>query len=238
VKNMSPLSVVSFWKSVVSDLGNYLVTLDSLPEENTKKREELMSLICESLDKAGQLCMQTAVLHPTNMQHLIASTLDDGRCGVAADDKGLWKSVVASLQLNSEQENQIAALRDIFVGRMTRILENRQEILKSLRSVSVPDRLVALQSIISETLKVNESTTALKSNLQEEHLCGMEFIGTVFKTILSPLQKARTIVQSYPFYPDMYQIATVGAESVSKRVSVGAGQVETDAQKTKLLRSK
>jgi hypothetical protein len=34
----------------------------------------------------------------------------------------------------------------------------------------------------------------------------MEFIGTVFKTILSPLQKARAIVQSYPFYPDVYQV--------------------------------
>jgi hypothetical protein len=54
-------------------------------------------------------------------------------------------------------------------------------------------------------LQVNECTTELKANLQEEHLAGMEFIGTVFKTILSPLQKARAIVQSYPFYPDVYQ---------------------------------
>ena len=53
--------------------------------------------------------------------------------------------------------------------------------------------------------QVNECTTELKANLQEEHLAGMEFIGTVFKTILSPLQKARAIVQSYPFYPDVYQ---------------------------------
>ena len=56
---------------------------------------------------------------------------------------------------------------------------------------------------------MNECTSELKANLQEEHLAGMEFIGTVFKTIFSPLQKARAIVQSYPFYPDVYQIATV-----------------------------
>lgn len=54
--------------------------------------------------------------------------------------------------------------------------------------------------------QVNECTSELKANLQEEHLAGMEFIGTVFKTILSPLQKARAIVQSYPFYPDVYQV--------------------------------
>ena len=55
-------------------------------------------------------------------------------------------------------------------------------------------------------MQVNECTAELKANLQEEHLAGMEFIGTVFKTILSPLQKARAIVQSYPFYPDVYQV--------------------------------
>jgi hypothetical protein len=63
--------------------------------------------------------------------------------------------------------------------------------------------------------QVNECTSQLKSNLQEEHLAGMEFLGTAFKTVLSPLQKARAIVQSYPFYPDIYQIATALAGNSS-----------------------
>lgn len=59
---------------------------------------------------------------------------------------------------------------------------------------------------LPSSLQVNECTAELKGNLQEEHLAGMEFIGTVFKTIFNPLQKARAIVQSYPFYPDVYQV--------------------------------
>jgi len=117
--------------------------------------------------------MQTAVLHPTNMQYLIASTLDGGASGTSPSDKNLWMSVVTSMHLSEEQESQIVALRDIFVSRMGSILGAREGILKNLRSVAVPDRLVALQSVISETLRVNEATQALKSNLQEEHLCGM-----------------------------------------------------------------
>jgi hypothetical protein len=71
---------------------------------------------------------------------------------------------------------------------------------------------------------VNECTAELKSNLQEEHLAGMEFIGTVFKTIFNPLQKARAIVQSYPFYPDVYQVrARAGARVVVVVVNGGAG---------------
>lgn len=50
----------------------------------------------------------------------------------------------------------------------------------------------------------------------------MEFIGTVFKTILSPLQKARAIVQSYPFYPDVYQVGRGGCRAWAAALG-GAG---------------
>ncbi|KAL6778281.1 hypothetical protein ACKKBG_A17595 [Auxenochlorella protothecoides x Auxenochlorella symbiontica] len=107
---------------------------------------------------------------------------------------------------------------------MRRVVEERRAILDRLQSVSVPDRMLALQSVIAETLKVNECTVELKANLQEEHLAGMEFIGTVFKTIFTPLQKARAIVQSYPFYPDVYQIATaLVSEQEAGLDGVGAG---------------
>ena len=73
-----------------------------------------------------------------------------------------------------------------------------------------PPRLLLPAAWPTPPLQVNECTAELKANLQEEHLAGMEFIGTVFKTILSPLQKARAIVQSYPFYPDVYQVGAAG----------------------------
>lgn len=47
----------------------------------------------------------------------------------------------------------------------------------------------------------------------------MEFIGTVFKTILSPLQKARAIVQSYPFYPDVYQASRSARRRPPRRLA-------------------
>lgn len=58
-----------------------------------------MQQLCSVLDSAGQLCMHTAVLHPTNMQKLIAATLDDGRSGVTAEDRNRWAAVTQSLQL-------------------------------------------------------------------------------------------------------------------------------------------
>lgn len=226
IKAMPAEVVINSWKDMVRELGNILVLVEGFPDKADGRHQEAMDELCRVLDTAGQLCMHTAVLHPTNMQRLISATLDDGRSGVSADDRGRWAEVTASLHLDADQKAQIVALRAIFLHRMSRVMEQRRDVMQRLQAVTIPDRMVALQSVISETLQVNEATTSLKANLQDEHLAGMEFIGTVFKTILSPLQKARIIVQSYPFYPDMLQIAHVLAaqEGVKSALTIGLSQ--------------
>lgn len=209
IKMMPAEAVVGRWKEMVRELGNILVQIEGCPDENDPRRAEGMRDLCRVLDAAGRMCMHTAVLHPTNMQKLIAMTLDDGRSGVSAEDRQRWASVAASLALTPEQKSQIISLRRIFLRRMARVVEERRAVLAKLQSVQIPDRMLALQSVINETLKVNQCTVKLKANLQEEHLAGMEFIGTVFKTVFGKLQKARAIVQSYPYYPDIYQISTL-----------------------------
>lgn len=211
VKTMPAEAIINHWKDLVRELGNLLVDVEGCPNAEDPRHKSAMDSLCRALDNAGEVCMLTGVLHPTNMQRLIAATLDEGRSGIKPDDKARWASVTRSLQLNEEQKRQMVALRHIFVRRMSKVMEERRQILIKLQAVAIPDRMVALQSVISETLKVNEATVALKANLQEEHLCGMEFLGTVFKTIFSPLQKARAIVQSYPFYPDVFEISSAVA---------------------------
>ena len=234
IKSMPAEAVISMWKELVRELGNLLVCLETHPNPAATEHREAMSALCRALDDAGQMCMHTAVLHPTNMQRLIAATLDDGRSGVSAEDRERWAGVAASLQLNPDQKSQVVALRQIFVRRMTKVTEERRGVLAKLQAVAIPDRMVALQSVITETLKVNEATGALKANLQEEHLCGMEFIGTVFKTIFTPLQKARAIVQSYPFYPDVFQIASAlaaaeaSAGATASMLALGAPEGMSD----------
>ena len=211
VKSLPAEAIINHWKDLVRELGNLLVDIEGFPDAQHPRHITAMESLCRALDTTGEVCMLTGVLHPTNMQRLIAATLDDGRSGAKADDKERWAAVTRALQLNDDQKRQMVALRHIFVRRMAKVMEGRRVILGKLQSMTIPDRMVALQSVISETLKVNESTVALKSNLQEEHLCGMEFIGTLFKTIFTPLQKARAIVQSYPFYPDVFEISNAVA---------------------------
>lgn len=76
--------------------------IEGCPDTNDARHQAAMQALCQVLDSAGQLCMHTAVLHPTNMQKLIASTLDDGRSGVTAEDRTRWAAVTQSLQLKCE----------------------------------------------------------------------------------------------------------------------------------------
>lgn len=219
VRSLPAEGVISRWKETVRELGNVLVQVESCPDEQDTRHQQAMAELSKILDAASQLCMHTAVLHPTNMQRLIATTLDEGRSRVDAEDRSRWEAIASALALSEEQVSQLQALRLIFLRRMAKVSQERSSIVSRLHMVTIPDRMMALQSVIAETLKVNECTSRLKSNLQEEHLAGMEFLGTAFKTVLSPLQKARAIVQSYPFYPDIYQIATaLAGDSSGKNV--------------------
>ena len=53
-----------------------------------------------------------------------------------------------------DQRAQVVSLRAIFLRRMTKVMEERRGILAKLQQVNIPDRMMALQSVISETLKV------------------------------------------------------------------------------------
>jgi hypothetical protein len=58
---------------------------------------------------------------------------------------------------STDQRAQIVSLRAIFLRRMTKVMEERRTILAKLQMVNIPDRMMALQSVISETLKVGRA---------------------------------------------------------------------------------
>jgi hypothetical protein len=208
IKTMPAKMVLDSWKKFVQELGIILVQVDEAElTNNFEQKMRVISELCRALEQMGSFCMHTAVLHPTNMQHLMASTLDGGHSGANAADNRRWAEIANSLDLTGDQMSQIIALRDFYVKRMSKVMEQRRAALQNLQTLMVPGQISALQNAIQQTLRVNRVTKQLKSNLQEEHLAALEFLGTIMKCVFTPLQKARAIVRSYPFYPDLYQIA-------------------------------
>ncbi|KAG7668652.1 hypothetical protein KSW81_005411 [Nannochloris sp. 'desiccata'] len=51
----------------------------------------------------------------------------------------------------------------------------------------------------------------------EEHLACMELVAKCFGGVLTPLQKAKAIVDSYPAFPDVLAIATAAAVELQRQ---------------------
>lgn len=213
LKSISGASLLTYWKNFVGKLGVLLLRCDEIMSDKPQEKENATAKISSVLCQGEQLWSQTALLNPTNFQLLIQARLDGGSSGTSVDDKTFWTSVVTSMQLNHKQECQIVALKDIFTARMKKIMAARQSILGKMRLLPAMDHPDVAQSVISETRRVDQATRELYSNMQDEHVCTVVFLGSIFKTVLSPLQKARCIVQSYPFHPDMLQVASIISEA-------------------------
>ena len=213
LKSISGTSLLAYWKKLVGKLGVLLLRWDEIMSDKPQEKQNTTAKISSVLCQVEQVWSQTALLNPTSFQLLIQTRLDGGGSGTSVDDKTFWTSVVTSMQLNHKQECQIVALKDIFTGRMKKILAARQSILGKMQLLPAMDRPDVALSVISETRRIDQAIRELYSNLQDEHVCTVVFLGSIFKTVLSPLQKARCIVQSYPFHPDMLQIASIISES-------------------------
>lgn len=207
--------IVAYWREFVGDLGNLLIEFDEEGDSNVK--ENILIKISEELAESERVLRQIALLNPTNFQLLVQATLDGGKSATTADDKGFWTLVIANMQLTENQRDQIIAMKNVFITRMKKIMAHRQGIFGKLRLFPPKDGLGAARSVIHETLRVKQATLELKDNMQDEHLCTVVFFGSIIETVLSPLQKARCIVQSYPFFPDVYQIASILDESQKER---------------------
>ncbi|KAL4515624.1 hypothetical protein Ndes2437B_g07055 [Nannochloris sp. 'desiccata'] len=78
-------------------------------------------------------------------------------------------------------------------------------------------KLEAMHTATAYWIFIHEKTQALEANLMEEHLACMELVAKCFGGVLTPLQKAKAIVDSYPAFPDVLAIATAAAVELQRQ---------------------
>lgn len=201
--------LLSFWKKLVKDASALLVRYDSIPKEDTDKRQKIVESMEEMFNRAGKVCMQVAVYNPANFQVLMGSSLDQVIHGTPKDERQHWYAVLDHLELDLKQKHQLTALNDIFKERMGNILQACSEKLSALQQLGRSDEVKCLESMVKKTIDVKKTANELQLRMCEEHLCRIELWATVFKTVLSEVQKARFIFHSYPFFPDVFEVANL-----------------------------
>ena len=106
------------------------------------------------------------------------------------------------------QEHQVSKFSKLHVTYNARMVERR------LQHESM---LQALQQTGSKfhSSGIDASIRHLQEYIQSDGQDFFDCWNSAFDTILDPVQKAQCIVQSYPLYPDMREIASIAQELVS-----------------------
>ncbi|BDA50540.1 hypothetical protein COCOBI_16-2160 [Coccomyxa sp. Obi] len=114
-------------------------------------------------------------------------------------DRPDWRSIAEGLQLSGEQRRSVACLWRSLNGRLERILAARAS-LHSQISSSMPNGVQGRDFAVN-FLKAYECMDALMFNLRQEHVVICDFKSTFHQT-LTPVQNARFMVTSFPYFPD------------------------------------
>lgn len=206
VKNMTLEDMVSIWKEYVNELAQGLVDVDKNPQD-VVAAEKIKRLCNESTI----LCMRVAISNPVITKSFVACQLEDNCIVQNEEPPEMWLSVARSLLLSPEQRSELIQLRRLFISKLSSIIDQRKEIY-TLLTGSVPSAIGARHTAI-RYLQSHECVEKLKRNMREEHVLKLDWISTLFKHLLTPVQVARCIVQGWPYTPDTLAICSwVAAE--------------------------
>lgn len=214
VSKMSADDVIKLWKDYLKQLSSWVVRAETAnPDPEVVRRVE------EIITEAGTMCTKVAILNPMCIKKLVSCNLEDASSASAAPDH--WATVLGALAMTETQKKEALAARQVFLGKLKEVVEERQRINGQLQS-SVPEgpsvdpQGGGNNKTTAISLEAHDALSALKENLRREHNIHWEFNAGLFGKVMTKLQVAKAAVHSYPFYPDALGIANIIAVQMGK----------------------
>lgn len=207
LKNMSTEELMQIWQNYVTEISSALVEANSNAPEAMERIEKLIS-------EVSMLCLRFAVLNPiackmwaTRQYHLCE-----------ADELKRWQAVTCTLDMTKDQKVEMTILRRMLLQKLQQLVEERRKLNVTVQT-TLPSSAVG-HRIALEYLKANQAVVRLKDILRSEHNAMLDFVSTIIKKVLKPIQVARLMVQAYPSKPDMLAVASAVAIESGEDVRV------------------
>lgn len=198
LKKMKPEELMQLWQDYVTEISSALVEVNSMDPEVMQRIEKLINEVC-------MLCMRFAVLNPVSCKMWATRQYHLSE----AEELKRWEAVMSTLDLTKEQKREIVTLRKMLLQKLQQLVEERRQLNMTIQT-SLPSSTVG-HRIDLEYLKANQAVVRLKEILRSEHNAMLDFVSTIVKKVLKPIQMARLIVQAYPSKPDMLAVASAVA---------------------------
>lgn len=207
LKNMTTDELMQLWQNYVTEISSALVEANSNSPEAMDRIDQLIGEVC-------MLCMRFAVLNPiackmwsTRQYHLCES-----------EELKRWQAVMSTLDMTKDQKVEVITLRKMLLQKLQQLVEERRKLNLTIQT-TLPSSTVG-HRIALEYLKANQAVVRLKEILRSEHNAMLDFVSTIVKKVLKPIQVARLMVQAYPSKPDLLAVASAVAIETGEDVRV------------------
>jgi hypothetical protein len=192
--------VTSCWRNLVRELNTLLIQHENSRHNSAKLKLYTSKSIHHAMEEGVDKFIGTLRAFPHLLKDMPEASFDN-----AEEAREFWRKVVSRMDI---QEQQVSELNTLYVTYNARMVQRR------LQHESM---LQALQQKGSKfhSSGIDASIRHLQEYIQSDRQDFFDCWNTAFDTILDPVQKAQCIVQSYPLYPDMREIASIVMESIS-----------------------
>ena len=199
--------VYAEFKSIVADMIPLLAEHD-LASDDSARRAAASRLQVLAADM-GSLCMSEAMRNPANIARLMAEDGSKNGAGLRNEDGTFWPKLVASLELSSQQVEEIRRLRSVFVAKQEVLIKERGQLGEAMRAATGEDlQGSGLRKLACDVVRMHQVSEALAANLSQQHAASMDFAGIMLKKTLKPMALARVLTACYPAFPDALRLAT------------------------------
>ena len=184
------------------------------------------SPVCQSIHEimaelTATFCYMCAS-QPQKMLSFHSLRLEDGPPSAPAANEEFWHTIAAAANFSDEQQAQMAGIREFFVAKMMKIMEERQDISAQL-AVATPPYMgrVITMGLSSQGaaghVQALQATEKLHQNLHQAQDC-LSQLQIAARECLTPLQIAMVCVQSFPWMPDIVALFSSVANSRNDHV--------------------
>ncbi|KAK9917739.1 hypothetical protein WJX75_007649 [Coccomyxa subellipsoidea] len=203
IKQLTDRDLARLWSQYVKELAVLLVLAEGPhpPKEVVERMQELVQR------ELLLLYIRAALTNMSNVKKFVARyKVEEMRMPTGDEGVGMWRSVVTALDLSHEQCSSTTTLWRSFRAKLAELFASRETYHAGIAD-SMPNGVMG-QDFAVQYLKACELMDLLKKNLRQEHVLIHDFLSTFYTQTLTPLQMARCVVRSFPWYPDIPAITT------------------------------
>ncbi|EIE21047.1 hypothetical protein COCSUDRAFT_43406 [Coccomyxa subellipsoidea C-169] len=204
VRALTIEAMADIWKTLVQKMRVILELVDASPAAN-RLRPRLEGLVHETM----RFLWALVDLNPHMLRALNICNVEAPAASVAQPSLNAprdWPVILARMQLTEGQAHQLLACRRTLLCELGVLISEWDQLWSELQSIRDVDEKP--EGAVNHYVEIAALIERLRANVDALSTCRAFYLSFAYTRVLSPVQVARYLVESYPMGPDMLSLVT------------------------------